>query len=710
MSMLYASFENSIKRILCLSFVSSLSLFSAGCADVNVPDARNVNIPTPVTAEERRQAVNERPDSVMYLPLGEDILVPSVLSGGGLPDDKVGPFELRGETLAGALQLILADYDISIAFETDEGLSRKVTVANLRGDLNKVVSRVCSLADLYCSFEDGVVVVKDAQVFVVTMPPIGEDGDTAFIDDVITGLTAIVGDGVDAPVSDPTTRSIIYTATQRGAKLAENYFQRLRASTALIVFETYIWEVSLDAGHSAGINWDDFATFGKYNVGATVTGSVAADFTNPVAIGLPTTGFLGTDTAPTEVFNFLSTFGAVKTISQPQISVLSGSTAELRVADTQNYVSEITTTLSQGGQSSTSVSTDSVDTGFTLNISSSWDKSTVYADVGINLENVNRIDDFTFSDSGAGGTDTIIQLPQTSERELNTQVRTRPGDSILIGGLVRESDNFDTRGPGLMEPVLPDSRTAKTQNLELVIMMRPRVVVYTSGEDQRYQHYLDTKNAKAPSIENSARTDWLKSNSGRQYTTTRQAPVKSPSVEPSLSKNSVESAPLVSKKTYNPEMKPDPISVTPQVEKNSNKPVAVVPEIKSDDVKVEQVIEPRIDSDPVAEPVAVSTPDIFAEDVTTDVVPTPDEVVEDVVEPTVERSVDIAVPEAEVDMITPPRMIESADPIDASEYYDSTIGGVDEPKGRVSKAINDFSNDYVPSQSSVRVSKGSGNE
>lgn len=488
------------KPFLYSCLFAGMSLLVTGCADVNVPDGRNVSIPSPVTAEQRREAINERPDSVMYLPLGEDVLVPIELSGTQLPKDRVGPFELRGETLAGALQLILAEYDIALAFETNEGLTRQITVANLSGPLDKVVSRVCSLADLYCSYEDEAIVIKDTQVFTVSLPPIGNDGETDFIGDVIEGLTAIVGDEVSAPVSDATTRSVIYTATQRSSKMAEQYFQRLRANTALVVFETYIWEVSLNSGNSTGINWDEFTSFGKFNTGISVAGGVGANFTNPVSIGLPTTNFIGRDTDPVEFVRFLSQFGAVKTISQPQISVLSGSEADLRVADTQNYVSEITTTLSEG-QSTTSVTTDSVDTGFTLTIGSSWDKSTVYADVNISLENVNDIQDFTFSDGGAAGTSTTIQLPQTSERELNTQIRVRPGDSILIAGLVRESDNFDSRGPGFMEPIIPDSRTAETRNLELVFMMRPRVIVYTSGEDQRYQNYLASKQPPTPVVQ-----------------------------------------------------------------------------------------------------------------------------------------------------------------------------------------------------------------
>lgn len=473
-----ASVSGATKKTWWLAVLMAFAV--TGCSQVKAPDARNVDIPAPASADKRKRATNERPDSVMYLPLGEDVLVPETLGGDKFPEEEVGPFELRGETLAGALQLILAEYDISLAFETQEGLSRKITVANLKGNLGNVIERVCSLANLYCSFENNTITVKDTQTFTVSLPPIGQgDTPTAYMDNVAKGLAAIIGTSGTAPIVDPSTRTIVYTATARTAELAGQYFQRLRANTAMIVYETYIWEVSLNAGNSTGIDWDAIDTFGKFNATISLSGGAASDFTNPVSIGLPTTHTIGT--TPNDLVEFLSQYGAVKTISQPQITVLSGSAAELKVADTQNYVSQISTTITDT-QSTTSATTDSVDSGFTLNIASSWDKSTVYANIKIDLTNVLSIDDFTFSDGGAAGTSTSIQLPQTTQRQLTTQVRVRPGDSILIAGLVQEKDNFDSRGPGFMQPVIPDSRTAKTENLELVFLLRPRVVVYSTPE------------------------------------------------------------------------------------------------------------------------------------------------------------------------------------------------------------------------------------
>ncbi len=455
--------DKKMRRRRMLSCAAMLAMLSS-CAQGDFPGARNADIPAPAAADQRQRAINERPDSVMYLPLGTDVLVPESDTGDPLPNEIVGPFELRSESLAGALQLILSDYEIPLAFETNEGLTRTITVSNLRGPLSTVVNKVCGLADLYCAFEDGVLVIKETQTFTVAIPPIG--GETDILSSVASGLGAITG---GTAVSEPGTRTIVYEATNRTAQLAERYFQRLRANTALIVFEVYIWEVSLDADNATGINWEKIDTFGKFATGISLPGNVGAAFGTPISIGLPTTGDVAFD--GTDVLEFISNYGAVKTISQPQITVLSGSEATLRAADTTNYVSSLTRTTDDGDVS-VSTETDSVDTGFTLTISSSWDNASIYGNIDIQLQEFQGFQNFD-----ADGT--VLQLPQTTERELTTQIRIRPGDSLLIAGLVRESDEIDTSGPGFSKPLFPLSRGVATTNVELVFLLKPRVIVYT---------------------------------------------------------------------------------------------------------------------------------------------------------------------------------------------------------------------------------------
>lgn len=462
-----------VRPVIQTLMASALILTLGSCAQVTAPDTRNVNIPAPKFAQERKKAINERPDAVSYLPLGEDVLVPQAPKSTPLPKKQVGPFELRGETLGGALQLLLDGMDVPIAFEATEGLETPITVTNLKGDIETVISRVCSLADLYCSHENGILVVKDTQLFTVSIPPVGDD---AFLGNVSGAIAEIVG---TTPITDASTRTIVYRASHRTAEVAESYFQRLRSNTALIIFETYIWEVSLDAGNSTGINWQSIDTFGKYDLGISLAGAANPVLGTPVSIGLPSTNGVAFD--GNNVFQFISQYGAVKTVSQPQVTVLSGSSARFRVADTQNFVSEITRSVDEG-VTTVSTTTDSVDTGFTFDIESSWDNATVYGTIDILLQEVRSID--TFDDNP----DAIVQLPQTTERELSTQVRIRPGDSLLIGGLVREVDNFSKEGPGIQTPIFPSSRLAQTSNSELVFLLRPRVVVYTTPSTQELEN------------------------------------------------------------------------------------------------------------------------------------------------------------------------------------------------------------------------------
>lgn len=456
----------------CVSFLTLATFLLSGCADALGPDARNVNIPSPKLANERKIAINEGGESIIYLPLGEDVLLPQAKQTDPLPDTVVGPFELRGETLAGALQLIMDGIDIPVAFESSSSLTETITVTNLKGPVSKIVNDVCSLANMYCAYQGGVLVVKDREIFSVTVPPIVPSAEVApLLTNISAAIGAITG---EAPISDPSTRTIVYRASQRTAEMATRYFQRLRSNTAMIVYETYIWEVGLESGNTTGIKWDRLSTAGDLGFGVSINGSADSNLGSPISIGLPTTGTVNFSTK--DVFQFISSYGAVKTISQPQISVLSGSSAKLRVADKENYVASVTKTASTtaGGADTFTTTTASADTGFTLSIGSNWDNSTVYGTIAILLQEVKKIEEFT------SGPDAKVQLPQTTERELNTSVRVRPGDMVLIAGLVKENDNFTKEGLGLQNPTLPTSRSVSTGNTELVFLLRPRVVVFTS--------------------------------------------------------------------------------------------------------------------------------------------------------------------------------------------------------------------------------------
>jgi hypothetical protein len=446
-----------------------LVLLLAACAKVG--DGRYAEVPTPQRAGDKPQTINNQKDDfdgrskpITYVELPDDVLKPRKLGVTQFPDVTVGPYELRSENLGSALQLILDDYDISIAFETEEALTRRITIIGLRGKLADVVERLCSAADLYCGLENDTLIVKEQGTFSVTMPPLG---NTAFMD-IASGISSITG---KPPVIDNSTRTMTYRATDRTNFLVTQYFERLRLNTALIVFETYIWEVTLNNQSSFGIDWDNFNIRGDRLIGLP---SPSADLAK---LGYNFTYSEGGININSFI-RFLSSQGAVKTISRPQISILSGGKATLKIGETTNYVRESTTTLSSSGDTaSVTFTTDQLNTGLEIELTSAWDESTIYSDISIKQSTVLEIESRGSEDAG-----TFLQLPRTAERELTTQVRVRPGDSIMVAGLVTEDDTLGRQGIGTRQPIIPLNREESVRNRELVFILSPRVVIYKPRE------------------------------------------------------------------------------------------------------------------------------------------------------------------------------------------------------------------------------------
>lgn len=431
-----------------------------GCG-ATIPDGRDVYVPDPKRPDEKFSSINEIRDPVFYIQLGEDILRPQQASTDTLPHDVIGPLELRNETLASALQFILEGYDIPLALETELANTRTVTVAGLRGPINQVVQTVCGLADLYCTYQKDILTLKEKETFTVPLPPIGDEANSAFL----SGLQAITG---GEAVIDNTTQTLVYDATHRTQERAIQYFERLRANTAMIVFEIQIWEVNLDDDNQMGVDWDSFTFDVGSGVGSLTRGGTPG-ITNSVGVGgVYTAGDFTFDGA----LDFLATHGAVKTISQPQITVLSGSDASLEIGTTTSYIRRVTIADDGSGGNDEAPEPADLQTGIKLEIGSAWDQSTVYGDLSIEIDNFIR-----FEEQSVGSI--RVQLPTTSNRKLNTRVRVRPGDAIIIGGIIEERDDYSREGVGFWDFVVPTRRATQQTNSELVFMMKPRVVVFT---------------------------------------------------------------------------------------------------------------------------------------------------------------------------------------------------------------------------------------
>jgi hypothetical protein len=281
-----------------------------------------------------------------------------------------------------------------------------------------MVEQLCVMSDLYCVYKNGVLSIQPRHDYAVTIPPSGATVD--IIDDVAKAIEDVTKADV---VVERATRTLVYNASRKQAATLARYFEKLRANMALINYEVGIWSVQLDPAHQQGVYWDALVNDSAGRAGA-VAGLYAGEYGAPISIGLP--GDVGDAYGMYDISKFLSQFGYVKALSKPSISVMSGANGLWHVkqsdAEGQGAIDQLS-----------------------IGLSSLWDGASVFSD--LNLE-----------------------LAGDVERQIKTQIRIRPGDSLILAGMMRQHNDSNVRGG------VPITE-------ELVVMLRPKVVVYRARKD-----------------------------------------------------------------------------------------------------------------------------------------------------------------------------------------------------------------------------------
>ncbi len=460
-----------------------LCLVLAACAGSNISDAKPTTGRDPQVAEVPSADESDDPP-IVTLELGSMLHPKRLSKGDELPGNIIIPTtNLNAVPITAALQAVLSGTDVSMSWNTGTLGDNLVTVVNLSGPLPKVVERICSAAKVFCSFRNGSLELADKETFIVSMPPIAKganvlgSGANTMVD-TITQLS-----GGKAQVDDQ-GGNVIYSTDVDGQERVTQYLEQLRNGRPLVVMQLYIWEVTLDKQNSAGINWSEFK-LGHIPLGplgqlaASSASSFASVTGDSVSLGAITSGRVNSSS----VVQFLSTQGRVQTISNPQITFVSGSTAKFVAGGEQSYISSVGQLVSatnvsgtNNASSTTGVGTntinqDKIKTGLTVDISGAFENGVVFANLDLNLINLVKLV------TAAG---TVVQTPITSNREVNTIIRVRPGDNLLMAGLVTAADTNNREGiplPG--DTQLPTYGNDQLENTELVIMVKPSIVTFS---------------------------------------------------------------------------------------------------------------------------------------------------------------------------------------------------------------------------------------
>ncbi len=199
----------------------------------------------------------------------------------------------------------------------------------------------------------------------------------------------------------------------------------------------------------------------------------------------------------------LESFGNLRVLSSPKISVLNSQTSVLKVVDNEVYFT-ISVTAGTAATATTAATPatytttlNTVPIGFLMTVTPQISDN---GEVILNLRpTISRITGYAMDPNPALAEFKLSNpIPIVQTREMESILRVQTGDIAILGGLMQDSRNFKSdETPGLNRvPVIGDMFKFKDNNSrksELVVFLRPTVLNDASleGDFRAYRDVLE---------------------------------------------------------------------------------------------------------------------------------------------------------------------------------------------------------------------------
>ena len=312
------------------------------------------------------------------------------------------------------------------------------------------------------------------------------------------------------------TGVLIVRATGRQHRKVQEFIDKVMTTARRqVLIEATIAEVTLSRNYQQGIDWSRLrATGSTKGFQVTQAGSSALPSANTGQMVLlnyvnPTSA-LGNLSASVSL---LDSFGDVKVLSSPKLSVMNNQTATLKVADNKIYftISSTPATMSSTGTVLTPATYTTtaipVAVGFTMNVTPEINDSDY---VTINVRpTITRIIDYVNDPNPAlASTGIVNRVPEIRTREMESIIRVSSGQVAVLGGLMQDEINNISDGIPLLGDIPVAGSLFKNRNdtkskTELVIFLRPVIIKDASldGDYSEFRSNLPDANFLKPESE-----------------------------------------------------------------------------------------------------------------------------------------------------------------------------------------------------------------
>jgi general secretion pathway protein D len=300
------------------------------------------------------------------------------------------------------------------------------------------------------------------------------------------------------------TGVLIVRATSRQHEKVQDFIDKVMATAKRqVLIEATIVEVRLNDNYKQGINWSLLQRGGTgfQLTQAATAGLPSANLANLFVLDyLNPTSRLGNLTASVSL---LESFGNVKVLSSPKLSVMNNQTATLKVADNKVYFTITSNTTPCAPAPCTPITTytttpNSISVGFLMSVTPQISDSDT---VTINVRpSITRITGYAI-DPNPSLLAVQNRIPEIQTREMESIIKIDSGQIAVMGGLMQdEINNLTDAVPGVSDIPLAGElfkhRNDTSTKTELVIFLRPVVIKDASinGDFSAYRDMLPDQN------------------------------------------------------------------------------------------------------------------------------------------------------------------------------------------------------------------------
>ncbi len=289
-------------------------------------------------------------------------------------------------------------------------------------------------------------------------------------------------EGMPRVVANPMNNTLLIQANPQEYEKILKLLRDMDIPPRQVLIEAKIYEVSLNGAFSAGVTTYLQRT-GENGLGMKTTVGDLGTRTAQGAIGsasgltLTAGALVGRSRELLSILSANEASGKSKVISAPVLLATDSIPASMNVGqDVPTLSSSAATTATSSGSSLFANTISTRSSGVTLNVTARVNPSGI----------VTLLVDQEVSTPIAPAASAAIQSPSFSTRTISTQVTVQDGDTVAIGGIIRESDTSSTAGVPFLSriPVLGAAFGAKSttkDRTELILFITPRVVYDTNS-------------------------------------------------------------------------------------------------------------------------------------------------------------------------------------------------------------------------------------